>query len=219
MDAQKAKSPNPEVEEADRHGPRDDAPSDRVIEPESHDESEDAKAKEQHGRCEQVSAKRVGFGLHRLKRNRVLQLERRLDPPTTLNVRRPQEPLGLRAIADESPPDWASGLGNRPTGESHSHVRPIAEVRIESDEHSDTIILVVLLDLDVMKSVNHAMEELDPQRLIVRPDVDPVPRDRPRITPRTVGSRGIPAGRPLQECFGLIFRDSPHTAIIDHLPA
>jgi hypothetical protein len=49
--AQKAKSPNPEVEEADRPGLGDDAASDRVIGPESHDESEDAKAKEQHGRA------------------------------------------------------------------------------------------------------------------------------------------------------------------------
>jgi hypothetical protein len=35
VDTQKAKSPNPEEEEADRHGPGDDAASDRVIGPES----------------------------------------------------------------------------------------------------------------------------------------------------------------------------------------
>ena len=67
--------------------PGDDAASDRVIGPESHDESEDAKAKEQHGRCEQISAKPAGLRLHRLKRNRVLQLEHRLDPPSRLLLR------------------------------------------------------------------------------------------------------------------------------------
>jgi hypothetical protein len=60
VDTQKAKSPNPEEEEADRHGPGDDAASDRVIGPESHDESEDAKAKEQHGRCEQNTRETSG---------------------------------------------------------------------------------------------------------------------------------------------------------------
>jgi hypothetical protein len=46
---QKAKSPKPKVEEGDGHRPGDDGASDRVIGPESHDESEDAKAKVRMG--------------------------------------------------------------------------------------------------------------------------------------------------------------------------
>src|SRR5215207_2702657 len=75
VDAQKPKCPNPEVEEGDRHGPGDDAPSNRVIGRECHDEPEDASAKEQHGPCNQVPAKPAGLRLHRLKRNRVLPRE------------------------------------------------------------------------------------------------------------------------------------------------
>jgi hypothetical protein len=108
VDAQKPKSSNPEVEEGDRHGPGDGAPSDRVIEPESHDESEDAKAKEQHGRCDQVSANPAGLRLHSLKRNRVLQLEHRLDP-------RPQRSLcvdlfWLKTVRNRAV-DWPNVLG------------------------------------------------------------------------------------------------------------
>jgi hypothetical protein len=72
VDAQKAKRPNSVVQDADRHGPGNDAPSDRVVRSESHDDSEDASAKEHHGPCEQVHTKPAGLQLHRLKRNRVI---------------------------------------------------------------------------------------------------------------------------------------------------
>jgi hypothetical protein len=54
----------------------------------SHDESEDAKAKEQHGRCEQIPAKPAGLGLHRLQRNRTLPPEHALDPRTEFLMRK-----------------------------------------------------------------------------------------------------------------------------------
>jgi len=62
---------------------------------------------------------------------------------------------------------------------------------ITPEEHRDTNLFVILVDLDVVKAVDDTVNELDAQRLIVRADVDPLPSHQTRIRTRRIGLRRL----------------------------
>ena len=71
-----------------------------------------------------------------------------------------------------------------------------SEVMVQPQEHGDPDLFVVLVDLDVVKSVDDPVDELDSERLIVGLDVDPVPANQAWVSARRVLDDWVPAERP-----------------------
>src|SRR5215212_8878802 len=122
----------------------------------------------------------------------------------------PTRGLSLSAVNDAPTADRAAGLRLRPSSEPHRRVRASAEVGIETQEHCHANVLVVLIDLDVVGTVYDPVKELDSERLIIRLDVYPIPRDRPEVSARRVRNRRTSTGRPPEKSFRLAFRNASH---------
>jgi hypothetical protein len=67
---------------------------------------------------------------------------------------------------------------------------------VQPQEHGDSDLFVVLVDLDVVKSVDDPVDELDSERLIVGIDVDPVPANQAWVSARRVRDGWVAAERP-----------------------
>jgi hypothetical protein len=67
---------------------------------------------------------------------------------------------------------------------------------VHSEEHGDPDLFIVLVDLDVVKSVDDPVDELDSERLVVRRDIDPIPSNEAGILARRVRKGWVAAERP-----------------------
>ena len=126
--------------------------------------------------------------------------------------------LSLSAVTDAPTADRAAGLPLRPSSEPHKHVRATAEVGIEAQEDGHANVPVVLIDLDVVETVYDPVKELDSERLIIRLDIYPIPRDRPEVSTRRVRNRSTSSGRPPKKSFRLALGNSSHAPIIYQSP-
>ena len=68
-------------------------------------------------------------------------------------------------------------------------------IGIEPHEDRHQNALIALVDLDVVESIRDAFKELDTKRLIIRSNVDPVPRHGPWVRARRVWNRRISTDR------------------------
>lgn len=136
------------------------------------------------------------------------------DPLTRFLGRRRGAQLSLSAVIDAPTADRAAGLRRRPSSEPHKHVGATAEVGIEAQEDGHAYVLVVLVDLDVVETVYDPVKELDSERLIIRLDIYPIPRDRPEVSARRVRNRRISTGRPPKKSLRLAPGNSTHAPII-----
>jgi hypothetical protein len=119
-----------------------------------------------------------------------------------------------RTVRDVPAADGTVGNRGRPGGQSNGHVRPAAQVVVQPKNDREANLVVVFVHVKVMKAVHDTVDELDPQRLIVRPDVYPVPRNGPRTSPGCIGTRRLTARHALQQVFGRNLSNSSHTVII-----
>ena len=117
----------------------------------------------------------------------------------------------FRAVDDPTGPNRVACPHRCPGREPHSRDCPTAEVGINPKKHGYADLVLAFPNLDVVESVYDALNELDPQGLIVATDVDPVPGNRSRVPHRWVGDRRMFAERLRQKRVGLILRDSAHT--------
>jgi len=118
--------------------------------------------------------------------------------------------LSLSAVTDAPMADRAAGLPFRPSSDPHWRVRATEEVGIESQEDGHANVPVVLIDLDVVETVYDPVKELDSERLIIRLDIYPIPRDRPEVSTRRVRNRSTSSGRPQKKSFRLALSNSSH---------
>jgi len=79
------------------------------------------------------------------------------------------------AVADTPTRHWSVGLDDRPSSEPDERVSPAVKSGIEAYEDCHQNVVVVLVDLDVVETVDDPLKELDTERLIVRCDINPIP--------------------------------------------
>jgi hypothetical protein len=126
--------------------------------------------------------------------------------------------LSLSAVTDAPAADRAAGLRLRPSSQPDRRIPATAEVGIEAQEDGYANLLVVLIDLDVVETIYDPVKELDSERLIIRLDIYPIPRDRPKVSARRVRNRRTSTGRPPKKSFRLALGNSSHSPIICQSP-
>src|SRR5919198_6044715 len=102
----------------------------------------------------------------------------------------------VRSVVDISPNDRLIGRASRPRTVADERICSTSKVMVQPKEHGDPDLLIVLVDLDVVKTIDDPVDELDPERPVVRRNVDPIPADGAGVSTRRVRNGRIAAECP-----------------------